>query len=68
MSLKLFSSKSKSTNENLNKKNNQKKENIKINKINTNKTKTFTNIGIKDWLIKSLNNLEIRKPTDVQVF
>lgn len=68
MSLKLFSSKSKSTNENLNKKNNQKKENIKINKINTKKTKTFTNIGIKDWLIKSLNNLEIRKPTDVQVF
>lgn len=32
------------------------------------KLKSFNKIGLKDWIIKAINRMEIRKPTDVQVF
>lgn len=31
------------------------------------KLKSFNKIGLKDWIIKAINRMEIRKPTDVQV-
>lgn len=29
--------------------------------------KSFNKMGLKDWIIKAINRMEIRKPTDVQV-